>query len=227
MAVLGIVLMLTGIAFPLGLGLLIAGAGLLGVSAVTANWNFISDKVKSCWTAVKQYYNSNIKQYLSFSYWKNKAGDIINGLVSGIKNGLGSIKNAITGTVSSAWGSVKSVFTGRAAVRSVQATPARVYPEDVPALAKGAVIPANRKFMAVLGDQSNGNNLEAPESLIRKIVREESGGADGQTVALLQAILAAVQDGKVLMVDKRVLGKVAAAAMGNASRTSGAAVIPL
>lgn len=227
LAVLGIVLMLTGIAFPLGLGLLIAGAGLLGVSAVTANWNFISDKVKSCWTAVKQYYNGNIKQYLSFNYWKNKAGDIINGLVSGIKNGLGSIKNAITGTVSSAWGSVKSVFTGRAAARSVQATPARVYPEDVPALAKGAVIPANRKFMAVLGDQTNGNNLEAPESLIRRIVREESGGADSQTVALLQAILAAVQDGKVLMVDKRVLGKVAAAAMGNASRTSGAAVIPL
>lgn len=227
LAVLGIVLMLTGIAFPLGLGLLIAGAGLLGASAMTANWNFISDKVKSCWTAVKQYYNSNIKQYLSFNYWKNKAGNIINGLVSGIKNGLGSIKNAITGTVSSAWGSVKSVFTGRAAARSVQATPARVYPEDVPALAKGAVIPANRKFMAILGDQSNGNNLEAPESLIRKIVREESGGADSQTVALLQAILAAVQDGKVLMVDKRVLGKVAAAAMGNASRTSGAAVIPL
>lgn len=227
LAVLGIVLMLTGIAFPLGLGLLIAGAGLLGASAVTANWNFISDKVKSCWTAVKQYYNGNIKQYLSFNYWRSKAGDIINGLVSGIKNGLSSIKNAITGTVSSAWGSVKSVFTGRAAVRSVQATPARVYPEDVPALAKGAVIPANRKFMAVLGDQTNGNNLEAPESLVRKIVREESGGADSQTVALLQAILAAVQDGKVLMVDKRVLGKVAAAAMGNASRTSGAAVIPL
>lgn len=227
LAVLGIVLMLTGIAFPLGLGLLIAGAGLLGASAVTANWNFISDKVKSCWTAVKQYYNGNIKQYLSFNYWRSKAGDIINGLVSGIKNGLSSIKNAITGTVSSAWGSVKSVFTGRAAVRSVQATPARVYPEDVPALAKGAVIPANRKFMAVLGDQTNGNNLEAPEGLVRKIVREESGGTDSQTVALLQAILAAVQDGKVLMVDKRVLGKVAAAAMGNASRTSGAAVIPL
>ena len=97
----------------------------------------------------------------------------------------------------------------------------------LPRLASGAVIPPNREFAAILGDQTNGNNLEAPESLIRKIVREESGGADSQTVALLQAILAAVQDGKVLMVDKRVLGKVAAAAMGNASRTSGAAVIPL
>lgn len=48
---------------------------------------------------------------------------------------------------------------------------------QIPMLARGAVIPANRKFLAVLGDQHNGNNLEAPESLLRKIVREEAGGA--------------------------------------------------
>lgn len=45
----------------------------------------------------------------------------------------------------------------------------------VPYLAQGAVIPPNKEFMAVLGDQKNGNNIEAPESLIRRIVREESG----------------------------------------------------
>ena len=28
----------------------------------------------------------------------------------------------------------------------------------------------------MLGDQKSGNNIEAPESLLRKIVREESGG---------------------------------------------------
>lgn len=48
---------------------------------------------------------------------------------------------------------------------------------QIPMLARGAVIPANRQFLAVLGDQRNGNNLEAPESLLRKIVREEAGGA--------------------------------------------------
>lgn len=47
----------------------------------------------------------------------------------------------------------------------------------LPRLAKGAVIPANDEFLAVLGDQSHGNNIEAPEGLIRKIVREESGGS--------------------------------------------------
>lgn len=48
---------------------------------------------------------------------------------------------------------------------------------QIPMLARGAVIPANRQFLAVLGDQRNGNNLEAPESLLRQIVREEAGSA--------------------------------------------------
>ena len=46
----------------------------------------------------------------------------------------------------------------------------------VPYLATGAVIPPRSEFLAVLGDQKNGRNLEAPESLIRQIVREETGG---------------------------------------------------
>lgn len=43
----------------------------------------------------------------------------------------------------------------------------------IPRLAKGAVIPPNREFLAVLGDQSKGNNIEAPEGLIRDIIRDE------------------------------------------------------
>lgn len=43
----------------------------------------------------------------------------------------------------------------------------------LPRLAKGAVLPPNQEFLAVLGDQKNGRNLEAPESLIRDIFRQE------------------------------------------------------
>lgn len=50
---------------------------------------------------------------------------------------------------------------------------------NIPYLASGAVIPPNKEFMAVLGDQKQGNNIEAPESLIRRIVREESGRTGG------------------------------------------------
>lgn len=50
---------------------------------------------------------------------------------------------------------------------------------QIPYLASGAVIPPNKEFMAVLGDQKQGNNIEAPEGLIRRIVREESGKSSG------------------------------------------------
>ena len=46
----------------------------------------------------------------------------------------------------------------------------------IPMLASGAVIPPRSEFLAVLGDQKNGRNLETPEDLLRQIVREETGG---------------------------------------------------
>ena len=49
----------------------------------------------------------------------------------------------------------------------------------IPMLASGAVIPPRSEFLAVLGDQKNGRNLEAPEDLLRQIVREEAGGNHG------------------------------------------------
>lgn len=49
----------------------------------------------------------------------------------------------------------------------------------IPKLAQGAVIPAGAPFLAMLGDQTAGRNLEAPESLIRQIVREETAAIAG------------------------------------------------
>lgn len=49
-------------------------------------------------------------------------------------------------------------------------------PYKIPKLATGAVIPPNQEFMAILGDQKSGRNLEAPEGLIRQIMREELAG---------------------------------------------------
>lgn len=92
----------------------------------------------------------------------------------------------------------------------------------IPRLAQGAVIPPNREFMAVLGDQSSGNNLEAPESLIRKIVREESGGANTE---LLQAILEAIKAGQVIKVNETVLGRTTAKAINKVTQSSGKPVL--
>lgn len=100
----------------------------------------------------------------------------------------------------------------------------RIPEAKIPRLARGAVIPPNREFMAVLGDQSSGNNLEAPEGLIRRIVREESRGG-GDYTALLQAILEAVRSGHIIMVDRRVLGQVVTQEQNRMTRQSGRAVV--
>lgn len=50
---------------------------------------------------------------------------------------------------------------------------------QIPYLASGAVIPPNARFMAMLGDQTKGTNIEAPADLIRQIVAEEMAANQG------------------------------------------------
>lgn len=70
---------------------------------------------------------------------------------------------------------------------------------QIPKLAQGAVLPANRPFLAVVGDQRHGTNIEAPLSTIQEAmaavmadsVSSNMAGHEA-TVAVLQKILQAV-----------------------------------
>lgn len=58
-----------------------------------------------------------------------------------------------------------------------------VNPIEIPRLATGAVIPPNREFMAVLGDQKSGTNIEAPlETIVQAVMLalQKSGGSGGR-----------------------------------------------
>lgn len=79
--------------------------------------------------------------------------------------------------------STKSVSGGNPASRSAMPT---ISPASVPRLATGAVIPPNREFLAVLGDQKQGNNIEAPESAIEAAVARGMAqyGGNNQTAIL-------------------------------------------
>lgn len=63
----------------------------------------------------------------------------------------------------------------------------------VPHLASGAVIPPRSEFMAVLGDQKHGTNIETPEKLLRDIIREEMGSTSGKVFQFIAEL-----DGHVL-----------------------------
>jgi len=67
---------------------------------------------------------------------------------------------------------------------------------EVPMLAQGAVIPPNREFMAVLGDQKSGTNIEAPLETIVQAFRQALGERGGSQRTI------------ILQVDRHELGRV-------------------
>jgi hypothetical protein len=64
---------------------------------------------------------------------------------------------------------------------------------SIPHLASGTVIPPNAPFMAVLGDQRHGTNVEAPlstiEEAVENVLARQGGVNDSQIVAVLEDIL--------------------------------------
>lgn len=64
----------------------------------------------------------------------------------------------------------------------------RFEPPKIPYLATGAVIPPNAPFMAMLGDQKHGTNIEAPLDTIKQAVREVVGNGSGGQYAFTAQI---------------------------------------
>ena len=60
---------------------------------------------------------------------------------------------------------------------------------QIPYLAKGAVLPANKPFLAMVGDQTHGTNIEAPLSTIQDAVALVM---EDQTQAILRGFEASV-----------------------------------
>ena len=129
---------------------------------------------------------------------------VVNLIIDGINmlwSGIYTVVSAIVNSIGGIAGALGSLF-GQDWHFSMPANPPLI-----PKLAQGAVIPPNREFLAVLGDQSNGRNLEAPESLLREIIREESG--DEEIISLLRDILAATKAGHKMYVNRKVLAETA------------------
>ena len=219
--VLGIVLAFTGVQPELGIALIAAGAaGLVSVTAL--NWNAILDKCKEVWSGIKQWFNSSVAPFFTLSYWKEKFSAIGEGLKQAVKNGINAAIGKfnefiswINSVMNFSWGEV-SVF-GKTIIPSGNMQLLSV--PQIPYLAQGAVIPPNREFLAVLGDQSSGTNIEAPESLIRKIVREETRGMSSRRVEeLLERLINTVEG---IEIGDETIGRAAARYDRVASRARG------
>ena len=154
-------------------------------SGAVAAW----DGIKSAFKSVPEWFQSKFRDaWQKVKDVFSTGGRIWSGIKEGIESTFRTVVNAIIrgmntiiavpfNRINSMLNMIRNAsFLGISPFQNLWGVNPLPVPQ-IPMLARGAVIPANRQFLAVLGDQRNGNNLEAPESLLRQIVREEAGGA--------------------------------------------------
>ena len=160
-------------------------------SKITRIWDYVSEKTSSIWESITTFvdrkvnaiHDAIVDKFTSARDTVVRAFEGIRDTIKDILNKVIGIANSAIGTVNSAIGGIESAFTfGPWKIptpfgsRTIGFTANFPRVPTIPYLASGAVIPPRSEFLAVLGDQKNGRNLEAPEDLLRQIVREETGG---------------------------------------------------
>ena len=194
-AIIGLVLILVPGMQGIGIALLVAGIGLFIAGTALAASN--STEMKS-WVEVLQL--DQVSQWVSTALLLAGIALVAIGamtlnpffLLAGIALlGGGVALKALNSSGKTSSGS----FSARSG--SGRMSVPRLSIDDVPALAKGAVIPPNKEFLAVLGDQKSGTNIEAPTSEIEAAVARgmQRYGVGGSNTVILE-------------IDKQVLGRV-------------------
>ena len=172
---------------------------------ISTLWNSIKTNAEQIWKNIVTTVGNKVSDIYTgivnkFTSAKDRVVEIFGGIrdtIRDILNKVIGIVNGAIGTVNSAIGGIESAFSfGPWKVptpfgsRTIGFTASFPRVPTVPYLAKGAVIPPRSEFLAVLGDQKNGRNLEAPEGVIREIIEDalaknQGGGGDTRLTVLL------------------------------------------
>lgn len=196
----GAVLCFSGANLPLGIGMMIAGGAAIA-AASDLDWSALLTKLKEMWQNIKQWWNTSVSKFFTADYWKALGRRIIDGLLSGLKSAWEAVKTWVANAVSwfgkkfvEAQNSIAKSNSGRSGGFGTRSggfgSPSRapsISRVSAPALARGAVIPPNKEFLAVLGDQKSGTNIETPLATMVEAFKQamaESGG--GATTVVIQ-----------------------------------------
>lgn len=120
--------------------------------------------------------------------------NIVQGLIKGITSMstklfslfttiIQSVGNMLSKLVTMASNAFSSIRAGMSSVSNMRIAMPRL---TVPHLAQGAVIPPNKEFLAVLGDQKSGTNIESPLSTMVEAFNQAGGNRSEQELTLLQ-----------------------------------------
>lgn len=158
----------------------------------SATWDAITGAWGNTWEFFKEKLTDPAAE--GMKEMTNSMIGVVNGMLSSLNSGvnaLGKVLNNMNFTVPD-W---IPLLGGKSFSFSL---PTLSIPK-IPLLAKGAVLPANKPFMAVVGDQKHGTNIEAPLTTIQEavaLVMEDYMHANiaghEATVGVLRELLSAV-----------------------------------
>lgn len=143
-------------------------------STARQKWNAIWSTIGNLVERIKngivgKFTSAKDKVIDAFEGIKNKVKEIFNKVIGIVNGAIGTVNGAISGIESAfSFGPWKVPTPFGSKTIGFSASFPRV--PTIPYLAKGAVIPPRSEFLAVLGDQKNGRNLEAPEGVIKDII---------------------------------------------------------
>lgn len=151
-----------------------------------------ADSLKEAWNTISQWFDSNVVQPIqtAIESFVSNALQAWDNLTTSFSEAWESIKQAAQNALNAIQGWINNL-TGKSIDINVNKTgsganlvsysgydgeayspAAYAVTPQIPYLATGAVIPPNAPFLAMLGDQRNGTNIEAPMDTIKQGVRE-------------------------------------------------------
>lgn len=119
------------------------------------------------WKGITDWWNAKMAPIFTKKFWSDKFNTLKDGAKAAFNGVMGIVEKAINSIIKKIntlswtipdW--VPFIGGGKFGFNFKQIS--------IPRLAQGAVIPPNREFLAVLGDQKNGTNIEAPLSTIQE-----------------------------------------------------------
>lgn len=129
-------------------------------------WTAVSDFVSDIWEGITDTIETAINGIIG----------LVNGMISAIVGGV----NSVIGVLNGFGFDVPEWARDKLGVERVGFNIDPITAPQIPYLAQGAVIPANHEFLAVLGDQTNGTNIEAPLATIQQALAEVMEAYTGQ-----------------------------------------------
>lgn len=158
-------------------------------------WQSLTQLASNAWTAVQNvwsaaagWFSQHVTQPLAAAF--DVAGNAVKGTVNGLLSNVEGMINAVIRGVNWLISQMNKIsfdvpdWVPGIGGNSFGINIPSISEVKLPRLARGAVIPPNREFLAVLGDQRRGYNLEGPESAFEDaVVRgiQRVGGVGGAT----------------------------------------------